>query len=295
MSVFAYARRLADRNRTQNTFDPTFGVPVTQAFGDVAAEGVSEDFARADHRHGMPNLDSFTDDLETSAVWFNDFMFTSVVNDIKILGTVAFGGRDDVSETGAFGSLDATSGLANGGTTGSAAIYVQNTTGGQGGNTNTASHPYKRSRSFLARVRPVINTTHLATVSFACGHILTTTNGDVTTITDGVYFTVTTNGAGAGSYHIIAKNNTSTTDIDTGVSPRTSGTDVLFDIFQITFDGTTAIFFLNNVNVGSISTNIPPATRKTAGFGAFITNGSILQRTMVVDVIAWTGLRSYTE
>lgn len=298
MGIQSYIRRLAGQtchNLTEQ-FTPTFGAPVDLAFGDIADEGTSEDFARADHRHGMPDQSVFIDDIENFATIFKDLDLTTNASDIKTLGTVAFGGRDDPGETGAFGSLDVLTGLANGGTTGSAAVYLQNSSGGAAGNTNTQLHPFKRTRQFLCRARPVLTQLQLQSMSFACGFIRTTTNGDVGTITDGVFFRLVTDGAGAGTYHIVAMDSTTTTDTDTGVSPRVDGgNNVLFDVFRITFDGTTAAFLINGNAVGTITAGIPSAGRKLAGFGAFVTNNAVVQRTMVVDVIAWTGLRSYTE
>lgn len=291
MSIFAYARRLQVEAEC-DVFVPTFGIPVDQDFGDVASEGASTDLSRSDHRHGMPDLGAFIDDLEETATYFNDLVLTALVQDIKAAGTTTIGGRDDEGDLGGFGTLDAT---AVGGA-GTAGAWIQNTSGGQTGNTTTPTHPFKRTEQFLARVRPVLTQTELVSCTFACGFIRTTTNLLLSTIVDGVYFFLQTDGLGAGTYHIIAKDNTSTTDIDTGISPRLDGSNnVLFDIFQITFDGTTAVFFLNTVNVGAISTNIPPGTRKTCGFGAWLNNNTALNRTMVADVYAWTGRRSYTE
>jgi hypothetical protein len=93
----------------------------------------------------------------------------------------------------------------------------------------------------------------------------------VTTITDGVYFLLTTDAAGVGNWIATAQNNGVATTVDTGVTYVTDGTNIAFQTFQIDYnhDTTTAVFSIDDTQVASIATNIPPSTRKLAGFGCW--------------------------
>lgn len=298
MSIHSYIRRLAGNtcHNLTESFMPSFGTPVDLAFGDVAEEGTSESFARADHRHGMPNQDSFVDNLEDVASLFHELVITAsaTATDLKFVnvGTVVIGGRDD-SGDGLFGygTVDTPTSAAVPSSNG---VWIQNASGGT---TLTQVHPFKRTRHFAARVRPVLQAaTELPNVRVAVGFMRSSTNGDVTTITDGVYFLLSTDATGAGNYFLVAQNNGSTTSVDTTVAPRRDASNnVLFDVFRITYDGETVTGYINGTQVASLDTNVPPASRKLAGYGAWITNNSAVVRTLVSDFFVWTGVRNFVE
>jgi len=284
-------------------FTPTFGVPVTQAFGDIAAEGSSENFSRADHRHGMPDLDSFVLDLETNTMYLNELMNLTAATNIQASGaSTTFGGIDDTGHLGGFGTIRVATAA---GTIGAYVMVMQTTTN----NTTQQLHPWKRTLVFQTRVRPTMTTAQLVSAFCVVGGVRTLATARADQVTDGVYFYLATDVAGVGNWFARATNNSTTTSVDTGRAPIQTGADVEFQNFRIEYDlaSNTATFYIGDstdvdadgnivmASVASISTNIPDSTRKLGGFGAILTNGVAAARVMAVDYFAITGKRQYTE
>lgn len=287
-------------------FTPSFGeAPVTQAFGDVAAEGSSTNIARADHRHGMPSLDSFVLDLETSTMYLNELMTLLNSSNIQIVGSgITFGGRDDTGHLGGFGTVEVSTSGASA-TSGVSIMVMQSTSGV----TTQALHPWKRTQVFQTRVRPVLTTAMLASCFCAIGGLRTTATGRADQVQDGVYFYLATDVTGAGNWFAAASTGGVTTTVDTGRAPVQTGGNVEFQNFRINYDidTNTATFAIGDSThvdadgnvvmdeVATITTNIPTSANKLAGFGVITTNATALLRTPVADYFALTGFRQYSE
>jgi len=274
---------------------PQFGgTPSTQAFGDLADEGTSEFAARVDHRHGMPDASTFVDDLEDTTMFFDELVrSTAIGTTLQTTGGLAFGGRDDVGNTGGFGTVDTTAiaGAAN-----FTFLFAGNTAvaGSQ-----TQTHSWKRTKRFQMRVRPVLDLA--SNISYRClvGAFRTDVNGNVANTTDGVYFSVVKDALGAGNWFINATTASSSTSVDTGQAPLVNPDNtVAFQEFRIDYDldANTATFYLDGTNVGQITTQIPPTTNKVAGYGAILRNTAATPaHTMVHDYLIIVGRRVYSE
>lgn len=287
-------------------FEPTFGeLPVTQDYSDLPEEGVSENLARADHRHGMPDPpESTIDQLDIFAVFFEDLVLSTPTNVIhQVVTTPAVGGRDDVGHIGAFGSVDLTT---NGSLDNTSGAWIRN----DSTTTLTARHLWQRTLRLVIRalvpatVAQLPNTKAWVGAIGAFSYTLVSVNIE-TNITDGVYFSLSTDGSGVGNWQANAENNNSVTTVDTGRAPVQNGSDVEFTTFQIDYDHPTgtATFFIGDSThvdddglvimdqVAQISTNIPPSTRKLGGFGVWVQNGVTASRTIALDNVYYKGYR----
>lgn len=302
----AYMRRIVDQ-LCLHTGDiipdiPIGGVmPEAEFFGATGLPGTTEIAADAGHRHEMPDIN---DILADDAFFFDDAVATSPGNTFSIHsngssgGTITIGGRDDLGALGGFGTFD---GRTANGATGSAGVMVQNQATAAA---NVAIHLWQRVRELSIRAAPGIDTGDLNQITVAVGAMTSATNfgatgagnGCVERITDGVFFKLITDAAGAGNWFAFAINNTTTTSVDTGVPAIIDGSAVGFQLFRITYDHatTTATFFIDEVQVAQISTNIPPSTRKVAGFGVWwqnLNNGGVRQLDWMFDRLLYIGDR----
>lgn len=279
------------------------GTPTDEFFGATGDEGVSESAARSDHLHGMPAIE---DILEDSAFFFDDCILTNP-NNVFVIHTGGGAGspptlvaRDDVGSLGAFGSFDY---QTSNGTRGSGCAMMANAIAANASSTNQI-HLWQRVQELAIRCAPAISLTEIQKqVICAVGGMRSSINfgnvalpGTVGAITDGVYFLLTTDNAGAGNWFATATSNSVTTSVDTGVSAIISGSSVGYQNLKITYDHTTttATFTIDDEQVAEISTNIPPATRKLAGYGMWtqnVENAVIRQIQSSLDRILYVGAR----
>lgn len=251
---------------------PLGGAPTDEFFGATGDEGVSESAARSDHRHAMPDIEDILDDI---AFFFDDVTENTPSNfwNISTASTVV-GGHDDVGSLGAFGSVDLQTSNA---ATGSSGIMLQNQ---NAVDARAIIHLWQRVTELQIRCAPGLTTADLDTCLVSVGGMTTGSGGTafggavIANITDGVYFLLTTDAAGAGNWFAVAESNNVQTTVDTGVPAIISSGSVGFQNFKINYDhpSTTATYFIDDVQVASISTNIPPSTRKLAGFGTWKQN-----------------------
>lgn len=280
----AWVRRQIDQlcqHASTSFTDISVGGPTTdEFFGATGDPGVSTVAAASDHLHGMPSIE---DILADDAFFFDDAMLTTPTNVFSIhhsgsagLAPTAIGGRDDVGSLGAFGSFDVRT--ANG-RTGSLGVMMQNQATAAA---NVGVHLWQRTRELVIRCAPGIDTGDVNQLTAAVGAMRSSVNfgatgagnGSVENITDGVYFLIATDAAGGGTWSCVAKNNTATTTVATSTTLIISGSSIGFQNFKISYEHatTTATFFIDDEQVAEISTNIPPSTRKIAGFGMWCQN-----------------------
>ena len=278
-----WVRRQIDQlcNHAQDTFTGVVvgGQPTDEFFGATGDPGTSTSAAASDHLHGMPDIQ---DILNDDAFFFDDAILTTPQNVFVIHvgnaagGAVTITARDDIGAFGAFGSFDFATGSA---ATASAGVMIANAA--VANNSSTLQiHLWQRTKEIVIRCAPGITVaTDLNQVLVAVGAMRSTVNfgntaATVANITDGVYFLLTTDATGAGNWFATTMNNGATTSVDTKVAAVTDGTNVGFQSFKISYDHptTTATFFIDDVQVASISTNIPPSTRKVAGWGIWRQN-----------------------
>lgn len=271
-------------------FAPSFGAPSDLSFGQSAAEGTSEAFARADHEHGMPEVPADTlDQLDQKAFAFSDLVFstTAGIVDVDFNGSIALSDRDTSGETGCFGGFDLSTGIT---TTGSV-----NAGFSQGALVTTNQNIYvPRVREFVCRMMPTTLTADLDSIFCVVGAIRTGSANRVDGVQDGAYFYLATDGSGVGTWKARLTAASNTTEVDTGVSPRGDGTNNYFDTFRISFDGTAWAFSINGEVVATITdlANMPGATRKVAFWGCGLTKGGgAVNKTLVVDMFLYSGLR----
>lgn len=303
-----WVRRQVDELCAQagDLFAPSFGeLPVTQDFSDLPEEGTSENLARADHRHGMPDPpESTLDNLDIFAVFFEDLVLSTPTNVIhQIVSTPAVGGRDDVGHIGAFGSVDLATNATINNTSGA---WIRNDTT----TTLTARHLWQRTIRLVIRALIPATVAQLPNTKAWVGGIGAFAYTAVTTrietnLTDGVYFSLSLDGSGVGNWQANAENGGNVTTVDTGRPPVQSGANVEFTTFQIDYDHTTttATFFIGDSThvdddglvimdqVASISTNIPTSARKLGGYGIWVENGAGATRTISLDNVYYKGYR----
>lgn len=293
----AYMRRITDQ-LCLHTDDiipdiPIGGViPEPEFFGATGLPGTTAIAADAGHRHAMPDLT----DLLTDDVLFNeDLMLTTPTNVLNLIGTnPAIGGRDVIGPLGAFGSADIRTGNN---ATGSATLILQNVAAATG---NTAIHLWQRVKQLIIRCSPGLVTTDISFIKFVVGGWLSTattsTTAMIDNLSDGVFFRLDTDTNGVGNWFAVAMNNTTETAVDTGVPAVIIGTDVGFQQFEIDYDHTlgVATFLIDNIEVATVGTNIPPSTRKLAGFAPLMQskdNGGSRQVNFSVDRYVLIGHR----
>lgn len=277
------------------------GMPTDEFFGATGFEGVSESAARSDHLHGMPSIE---DILEDDAFFFDDCVLTTPTNVFVIhhsgtagLAPTTIGGHDDVGSLGAFGSFDIRT--ANS-TTGSCGAMMANAAAANNSST-LQIHLWQRVTELAIRCAPGLTTADLNQCLVAVGAMRSTVNfgataSTVANITDGVYFLLTTDAAGAGNWIATTMNNGATSSQDTGVPAIIDGSSVGYQNFKINYDHatTTATFFIDDDQVATISTNIPPSTRKISGYGIWkqnLTTGAARQIDCSLDRILYVGDR----
>jgi hypothetical protein len=278
------------------------GQPTDEFFGATGDPGVSTTAAASDHLHGMPDIE---DILADKAFFYDEAELSSPQNVFSIAqngttGTVvALGGRDDVGAYGGFGTFDIQT--ANG-RTGSCGVMIQNQTTP---NATPQIHLWQRVEELVVRCAPATTLANANQITAVVGGMRSTVNfgatgaapsGAVSNITDGVYFQITTDGTGAGTWSCVAMNNGTSTTVSTTVTLVNDGTNVGFQNFKInyTHSGTVATFTIDDVQVGTITTNIPPSTRKLAGFGYWVQNvdtGAVRQLVSSFDRLLYVGGR----
>lgn len=276
------------------------GLPTDEFFGATGDEGISESAARSDHLHGMPSIE---DILADDAFFFDDAVLTSPANVFSISSAVTtIGGRDDVGSYGAFGSFDIRTSNA---ATGNCGAMIQNQTAID---SRAAVHLWQRVRELAIRCAPGLSTSNptgqndLNQVLVAVGGMrsnnqaFTGAGQVVADILHGVYFLLTTDASGVGNWFAVAESNNTQTTVDTGVAAITDGSNFGFQNFKITYDHatTTATYFIDDVQVAEISTNIPTASQRIAGFGVWkqnLTTGVARQTECALDRILYVGDR----
>jgi hypothetical protein len=280
------------------------GVPGAEFFGATGFAGDTGLASDAGHRHEMPDIE---DILADDAFFFDDAMLTAP-NNVYVIHSggsagaapSALGGRDDVGSLGAFGSFDV---ITSNGTRGSSGVMIANAAANNNSST-LQIHLWQRVKELVIRVAPATSLTDLQKQALvAVGAMRSSLNfgnvalpGTVGAITDGVYFLLTTDATGAGNWFATTMNNSVSTSVDTGVGAIISGSSIGYQNFKIGYDHptTTATFFIDDVQVASISTNVPPSTRKIAGFGKWVQNvetGVVRQITSSFDRVLYDGDR----
>lgn len=276
------------------------GTPTDEFFGATGFEGVSESAARSDHLHGMPSIE---DILADDAFFFDDCILTTPGNVFSIsAATTTVTARDDIGSLGAFGSFDV---RCSNNASGNCGVMVQN----QAAVSATAQiHLWQRVRELSIRCAPGITTTNSAgfndlnQVLVAVGGMRSNAQvfgGAGTVVADilhGVYFLLTTDATGVGNWFAVAESNNVQTTVDTGVPVISSGSSFGYQNFKITYDHptTTATYFIDDVQVAAISTNIPTATQKIAGFGMWkqqLAAGGLRQTDASFDRLLYVGDR----
>jgi hypothetical protein len=301
----AWVRRQVDQLclHAENSFTDIAlgGTPTDEFFGATGDEGVSESAARSDHLHGMPDIE---DILNDDAFFFDDAVLTTP-NNVFVIHTsgaaggapATIGGRDDVGSLGAFGSFDIRT--ANS-TQGSCGAMMANAAAANNSST-LQIHLWQRVKELAIRCSPGVVSSDLNQVLVAVGAMRSTVNFGITAatvanITDGVYFLLTTDAAGAGNWFATTMNNGTSTSVDTGVSAIIDGSSVGYQNFQFNYDHatTTVTFTIDDEQVATISTNVPPSTRKVSGFGMWtqnINNGLARQLNSSFDRLLYVGDR----
>lgn len=266
----AWVRRKVDElcARLGTTFTPDFGVPVTLNLGDDPEEGVSEELSRADHRHGMPaEPDSLIDAASRKTFDYVEFMMkTSGENTkCKSFGATLYGDAgvagvgDNPGLSGSFGhrqlDMSAGPGDMNG-------LGIQVTSSATLDPTSNI-HTLTRLESFITRIRTKTTAGAPTDIRIVLGAFTIPSiaaAGDISAVSDGIYFyvdnyTVATNG-------IMARCTaaSTTTSVDTGVVLASD----LYQVFQIDFFQTSALFYIDEVLVATIDTNIP--SNRIAGY-----------------------------
>jgi len=273
------------------------GQPTDEFFGATGDPGVSTTAAASDHLHGMPDIEDILDDI---AFFFDDVTENTPSNfwNISTASTVV-GGHDDVGSLGAYGSVDLQTSNA---LTGSSGIMLQNQ---NAVDSRAIVHLWQRVLELGIRCAPGVTTADLNQCLVAVGGMTTGSGGIafggavIANITDGVYFLLTTDAAGAGNWFAVAESNNVQTTVDTGVPAIISGSNVGYQAFKITYDHltTTAVFEIDGESVATISTNIPPSTRKLAGYGVWkqnLSTGAARQLLYSLDRVLYVGKRVAT-
>lgn len=268
----AWVRRQIDQ--LCNHLDDTLGtaqlsddIPEPLNYGQTADEGVGTRASRSDHRHALSaaifgNIPTVFLDLCTNS--------SSQNTQVKLLNNI-FGSAtgligDNPGTSGAFGLSGVNFALGLAGQNYHIAMSNANPGSGQGDTTDRV-HSAQRMSVIVQRVL-TRSTTVPQNYKAAVGGIHETVNADIDSIDDALCFYIEIDGSGNGNWRAFARSSTTglTTDVDLGVAPAATAAGA-FQNLVISYDLTTAQFFIDNVLLAEITDNIP--TAKVFGWGLF--------------------------
>lgn len=243
-------------------------IPEPLRYGQTASEGAGTKASRSDHRHALSAaifgaIPTAVLDLSTNESSMNTQL--KLRNNIFGSNTGLIG--DSAGTSGAFGlsGVNFAVGLAGE----NSHIALSNSRAGNAtGDLTDRIHSVQRLSIGTFRVL-TRSTATPASYKAAVGGIHETVNNDLDTIDDGLYFYIEKDGAGAGNWRAVAKSSTTglSTDIDLGVAPAATAAGA-FQNLLITYDLTTATFYIDGVALAEITDNIP--TAKVFGWGLFV-------------------------
>lgn len=244
-----------------------FGPPSTLCYGNPTVIGDARDsagrslFANADHEHGFPTaVDSYLEGLTNQIGFYTDIL-PRLPNGCNSSGSRVGAHLDGPGLQAAFGAEALTVGSA------SNHMLYGNTIGTL--TTTRRTHHARRTRRFVMRVKPTATVpgspmnTKPASKRAIVGCYRTSTNLDLGTLTDGIFFFVELNAAGLGNWRATCMADGAMTEVDLGASmdvvPVSGGFQGRFQIFEIQYDGAEATFFLTT-GVGTADSRVLTAT-----------------------------------
>lgn len=259
-----------------NHLDNTLGqavlsddIPEPLNYGQTADEGVSTEASRSDHRHALSAsifglVPTFVWDINAGNGQATQNTIWKILNETP--GNQVTNAPDSPGATGAIGVNRITYGAIPLNGTGHI-VMAQDTAnpGSASGVTTTRNHSVQRLVKFIMRVRALTTATPAGNRTFI-GGFHETLDRDLTTLDDALGFWIQVDGSGVGNFLAYAQSSTTglTTTVDTGITWDSNN----YMKFEVDYDGTTALFGINNVLVATITENIP--TEKVFGWGLTI-------------------------
>jgi hypothetical protein len=270
----AWVRRQVDQlcNHLQNTLGGQLSddIPTPLNYGQSGDPGVGTKASRSDHRHA---LDAAIFGLIPTIVLDINTLSSTQNTNFKIFNNVfgsatGLGVGDTPGAGGAFGVIGVDFSIGGAGTNSHVAIS-NSRTGSAAGDRSDRIHSIQRMARLVIRCRMRGTNTAFSDHKAFIGGYHETTGGvapDIDSKDDVLGFYIEHDSSGVGNFHALAKSSTTglSTDVDLGISWDTAGN---FMNFQMSYDTSTASFFIDDVHYVDITDNIP--TAKVFGWGLF--------------------------